>query len=244
MVDQLKQRILVVDDNPIGQYTTVRILNYAGFEVMAAASGKEALEMAQQSPDLILLDVNLSDMSGLEVCQHIKSDPETSHIPVIHLTAEEIRSEAVVAGLEGGADAYLVQPISPRELVAWIKTSLRIRKFKLPVKSIQEASDEFYAYTKDLLCILDENDCFWRLSNSWEVTLGYPLEYLLGRPFLELVHADDSQETQRVLAQLKNENTRVDHVNRCRHQDGSYRSILWHYYSAKLYIYATAQHIG
>jgi PAS domain S-box-containing protein len=242
MVDELKPRILVVDDNAIGRYTTTRILRYAGFKVMEAAGGEEALEMAQQSPDLILLDVNLPDMSGFEVCQRIKSHQQTCHIPVIHLTAQAIKSEAVVTGLEGGADAYLVQPISPRELVAWIKTSLRIRNAKIPIER-SEVSDEFCAYTKDLLCIIDENSCFWRLSVSWEVTLGYPLELLLGRPFLELVHPDDSQETQRILAKLKEENTTADYINRCRHQDGSYRWIQWYYYAARQRIYATAHDI-
>jgi PAS domain S-box-containing protein len=243
MVDELKQRILVVDDNTIGRYTTSRILKYAGFEVMEAASGEEALEMAQQSPDLILLDVNLPDMSGFEVCQRIKSHQQTCDIPVIHLTAQEVKSEAVVAGLEGGADGYLIQPIKSRELIAWIKTNLRVKNSKISVKRIPEASDDFYAYTKDLLCILDEDSRFWRLSNSWEVTLGYPLEHLLGRPFLELVHPDDSQETQTVLAKLKDENITADYVNRCLHQDGSYRWIQWRYYAAKLRIYATAHDI-
>ncbi|MDD5578541.1 MAG: response regulator [Methylobacter sp.] len=246
MIDGIKPLILVADDNTIGRYTTTRILKYAGFEVMEAVSGEETLELAQQNPDLILLDVNLPDMNGFEVCQELKSHLQTREIPVIHLTAQEIRSESVVKGLEGGADAYLVQPITPKELIAWIKTSLRIRNAKFSADKIQDAqnaSDDMYAHTRDLLCILDQSRCFWRLSNSWKITLGYSLTQLLGRPFLELVHPEDSPATKLVLDKLKEENITIDHINRCLHQNGAYRLIKWRYYSAHLLIYATAHDI-
>lgn len=127
MGNQGKVTILVVDDNEAGRYTTSRILRQAGYEVREAANGREALRMAQDLPDLVILDVKLPDINGFEVCKQLKTDTKTSLVPVLHLSATYRDSQSVVQGLEGGADGYLTQPVEPIVLVATVKALLRIR---------------------------------------------------------------------------------------------------------------------
>ena len=120
--------ILNVDDTDAQRYATSRILRHAGFDVVEADTGKKALERILDRPDLVILDVNLPDMSGYEVCRHIRSDELSARVPVLHLSATLVSTQAKVAGLEGGADAYLVQPVEPEELLATVRALLRVRK--------------------------------------------------------------------------------------------------------------------
>jgi CheY-like chemotaxis protein len=87
MSDAPELTILNVDDDDASRYATSRILRQAGFEIIEAATGAEALRLAKENPDLVILDVNLPDMDGFEVCERIKADPATSLIPVLHLSA-------------------------------------------------------------------------------------------------------------------------------------------------------------
>jgi PAS domain S-box-containing protein len=120
--------ILCADDTEAQRYAMARVLRRAGFRVIEASTARGALELSSTGPDLIVLDVNLPDMNGIEVCRHIKSNESTSRIPVLQVSATLVSTEARVAGLEGGADAYLVQPIDPDELTATIRALLRTRR--------------------------------------------------------------------------------------------------------------------
>ena len=84
--------------------------------------------IVQRLPDLVILDVNLPDISGFAVCKQIKANETTARIPVLHLSATMVSTDARVAGLDGGADGYLVQPVEPEELVATVRALLRVRK--------------------------------------------------------------------------------------------------------------------
>ncbi|MBN1227507.1 MAG: response regulator, partial [Deltaproteobacteria bacterium] len=98
--------------------------------------GREALEKAKEGPDLILLDVQLPDIDGFEVCRTIKGNADTSHIPVIHLSATYKDTESKVLGLEGGADGYLTYPIEPAVLLSTIKAMIRMQKAEREVISL------------------------------------------------------------------------------------------------------------
>jgi DNA-binding response OmpR family regulator len=118
-------RILVVDDEPDAVELIEFNLKAAGYEVVSAADGQEALKKARVSvPDLIVLDVMLPEVDGLEVCKILRRDPTTSAIPIIMLTAKAAEIDRVL-GLELGADDYITKPFSPRELVLRIKNLLR-----------------------------------------------------------------------------------------------------------------------
>ena len=120
--------ILYADDTVAQRYAISRLLRRAGFEVVEAGTGRQALELMPTRPDLVVLDVNLPDMSGIEVCRLIKSTEATSRTPVLHVSATLVNTEARVAGLDGGADAYLIQPVAPEELIATVRALLRVRR--------------------------------------------------------------------------------------------------------------------
>ncbi len=122
---RVKPRILVVDDEPDALELIGFNLRNAGFDISTAADGEHALRFARElQPDLILLDVMLPEVDGLEVCKIIRRDPITAGIPIIMLTAKAAEVDRVL-GLELGADDYVTKPFSPRELVLRVKNMLR-----------------------------------------------------------------------------------------------------------------------
>jgi len=120
--------ILAVDDNDALRYSLSRTLKEGGYNVMEARNGAEALRMADDSPDLITLDIHLPDMDGFEICRLLKGNPHTAHIPVLHISATFVEAEYRVRGLETGADGYLAEPISRDELLATVGALLRLKK--------------------------------------------------------------------------------------------------------------------
>ncbi len=127
-MDLPQQFVLNVNDEEAARYVVTRILQREGFWVREAATGAEALAMAREGAALVVLDVKLPDLSGLEVCRILKSDSATASIPVLQTSATFISSERKIEGLESGADGYLAQPLEPLELVATVNALLRARE--------------------------------------------------------------------------------------------------------------------
>jgi len=127
-----RQRILVVDDEEDVLELVEYNLAKEGYDVARADTGEQALSLARAAlPDLILLDLMLPGVDGLDVCRLLKNDDRTAHVPIIMLTAKSEEAD-VVTGLEMGADDYITKPFSPRVLAARVKTVLR-RKRSEPV---------------------------------------------------------------------------------------------------------------
>jgi DNA-binding response OmpR family regulator len=119
-------RILSVEDDSLMQKLLQTMLIAAGYEFRLSPDGRSALPMAlAEKPDLILLDVNLPDMTGIEICRALKAEPKTRHIPVLMLTGEAREVVTRVEGLDVGAEDYLFKPISPRVLIARISSILK-----------------------------------------------------------------------------------------------------------------------
>lgn len=120
-----QRKVLVVEDErPIREMVAFN-LSRAGFDVTAVESGRDArTAIADQFPDVVLMDWMLPDVSGLELTRQLKRDPQMREVPVIMLTAR-VSEDDRVTGLEGGADDYITKPFSPRELVARIRAVLR-----------------------------------------------------------------------------------------------------------------------
>ena len=122
-----KARILVVDDTPQNLKLLKRLLSVTGYDVVTASSGAEALALiAGDKPDLVLLDVVMAEMSGYQVCRAIRADPATALLPVVMVTSLDPAEERV-KGIEVGADDFLSKPINQEELLARVKSLLRIR---------------------------------------------------------------------------------------------------------------------
>jgi DNA-binding response OmpR family regulator len=117
-----------VDDVAVNVAMLEKIVQKEGYDTVGAGSGPEALELvAEDPPDLVLLDVVMPDMDGFEVCEALRSDPATEQIPVIMVTALETDSEDKARGLRSGANDYLTKPVNREELLARIETQLRLR---------------------------------------------------------------------------------------------------------------------
>jgi len=137
----MAQKILVVDDEPDAVDLVQFNLSNAGYDVITAADGEEALKKARTyCPDLILLDVMLPEIDGLEVCKLLRRDAATSGIPIIMLTARAAEIDRIL-GLELGADDYVTKPFSPRELVLRVKNLLRRRQGEEEKNSVMDFGD-------------------------------------------------------------------------------------------------------
>ncbi|CAN5519562.1 response regulator transcription factor [soil metagenome] len=124
-MDPDQGHVLVVDDDPIVREVLQRYLLREGFQVTAACDGAEALDAVHESdPDLVLLDLMLPRIDGLEVFRRLRADSETERTAVIMLTAKGGETDRIV-GLESGADDYVSKPFSPREVVARVRAVLR-----------------------------------------------------------------------------------------------------------------------
>jgi signal transduction histidine kinase len=135
MTDPSRLTILSVDDNDAIRYSVVRYLREAGYRVIEACNGEQALEQAKNNPALITLDVNLPDIDGYEICRRLKESPATREIPVLHISASFVESADRVRGLEGGADAYLAEPVDRHELLATVKALLRMKEAQVEARN-------------------------------------------------------------------------------------------------------------
>ena len=187
MPDPAPATILVVDDDEAKRYTVNYILRRAGFATVEAADGAAALRMAAERPDLIVLDVNLPDIGGFEVCRRIKADPTTASIPVLHLSATRIDAEARVEGLEGGADAYLAQSIEPPVLVATVRALLRMRQAEEGARRSARQWQATFDAIGDGVFLLDRDGAVTRCNSAAEAILGRPRAESLGRPLCEVL---------------------------------------------------------
>ena len=165
-------RILIVED----EAAVVTLLKYnlesAGFHVSSAMDGEEALLMvAEEAPDLILLDWMLPKLSGVEVCRRLRRNGDTRNVPIIMVTARGEEADTV-RGLESGADDYMVKPFSPSELVARVKALLRRSRPSLTEETLKIAGLEM-----DLAA-------YRVYRNGHEVKLG-PTEFRLLRHLME-----------------------------------------------------------
>ena len=144
----MKETILIVED----EKDIVKMLDYnlkkEGFKTLAVYDGEDALDLAtKEQPNLIILDLMLPGMDGLEVCKALKSESKTAPIPIIMLTAKSQESDKIV-GLELGADDYVTKPFSPQELIARIKAVLRRTKEKSKLPEVLKIGDVTIDFSK------------------------------------------------------------------------------------------------
>jgi len=131
-------QILAVDDDPVNRRIVSKVLTNSGYKVTTANNAKEAFNLVEENRfDLIILDVMMPEIDGYEACRHLRENPQTSHIPIILLTALD-SLENKIKGFEAGADDYLPKPCEPEELVArvkvWLRRSAIVKKERKPTQ--------------------------------------------------------------------------------------------------------------
>lgn len=183
-------KILHVDDNETNRYVVTRMLQRVGFTVLEASTGAEGLAaIAAHHPTLVILDVKLPDISGFDVCRQIKANPDTAFIPVLHLSASFVQSQDKAEGLESGADAYLAQPVEAIELIATVRSLLRIRRAEeLALSSARDWQTTFDAIS-DGVCLVDRSNKILRCNRAMTQLCGKPLNAILGYVYHEFTHA-------------------------------------------------------
>lgn len=154
--------VLVVDDNAAGRYAVSRMLRRGGYQVREAGTGKEALALAAERPRLVLLDVHLPDLDGLEVCRRLRADPATRDLPILQMSASYVKGSDRARGLAGGADAYLVEPIEPEELLATVSTLLRLRDAERRARAAEADWTASFAAIRQGICLIDREGAIVR----------------------------------------------------------------------------------
>lgn len=151
-MDSQATSVLNVDDYAPGLYARSKILRQAGFDVLEASTGTQTLKLASEhKPAVVLLDVNLPDMHGFEVCRRIRTDPALAATTILHISASSVQEENMVRGLNTGADGYLVEPLDPAVLIATIKAYLRVRQAEISLRRSNEDLERFaYRVTHEL----------------------------------------------------------------------------------------------
>jgi len=170
-----KGTILVIDD----EKDLIELLSYnlgkEGYDVIAANDGEAGLDVVKKHrPDLVVLDVMMPGLDGLQVCQRLRADPRTGRVPIIMLTAKATETDRIV-GLELGADDYVTKPFSPREVIARVKAVLR--------RSSQPTEDRQVIRSGDLVIDLTGHEVTFRGSRiPLTATEFRILEFLASRP--------------------------------------------------------------
>jgi len=199
--------IMVVEDNPPDLRFLSEILKKAGYQVRPASDGELALRSVRaKQPDLILLDINLPDMTGVEVCNRLKADHETKEIPVIFISALG-ETDLKVKALEGGGVDYITKPIEPSEVLARINTHIEIHRLqqhlvfqsekliaeiderKRTEKALRESKDQYQFLADNMndgIASIDENGVFTYANDKYCELVGYPYSEIIGKNWITI----------------------------------------------------------
>ena len=174
--------VLVVDDVPTNADVVLSHLTAAGFRVLYAGSGARALKQLEHSvPDLILLDIKMPGLDGIETCRLIKQRPEWKNVPVIFITGADELSQKLAAFEAGGVD-FVTKPILPEEVEARVRTHLRLRELQTELEEGLISEDEYVEQERQVLAELRE------IQNRRMQMAGITPEEAerMGRPMLEI----------------------------------------------------------
>jgi PAS domain S-box-containing protein len=186
-IDRGAHTVLVVDDNPATRYSTSRVIRAAGFRTEEAGTGSEALALAARGVSAVVLDVHLPDIDGFEVCRILRAQPATRTLPVVHLSAEYVKNEHHVTGLNAGADSYMVHPVEPAVLIATLQALIRARTAEDELRGSEQRFRAIYDEARSGIALLDTQGRFADANPAMLRLLGCQSADLIGRPLASLV---------------------------------------------------------
>ena len=198
-----EQKILVVDDNPASLYATSRILRSAGFEVIEADTGTRAMALAESDISLLVLDVNLPDIDGFEVCRQLRARSRTAYLPIVHLSATYVETGAMDQGLAAGADSYLVHPADPAVLIATVKALLFARKADIIGRAADSRFRTVFELASSGIALLDAALCCRDVNPAFCALVGAERSDIIGRDLAGLIAPAQAADVDRVRHELE-----------------------------------------
>jgi PAS domain S-box-containing protein len=188
MLGQPAPTVLFVDDDQVTRQLLGCLFRDAGFTTLEVGTGSEALTLAQtRHPDLIVLDVNLPDLNGYEVCRQLKAHPDTRDTTVLQMSAVYVGSGDRSQGLEGGADAYLVKPVEPREILATVRALLRMRKAEEAARTAAQQWRATFDAISDAVCLLCTEGRIVRCNRAFRDLCGRSFQELIGQDYTRML---------------------------------------------------------
>ena len=229
VVEPRSVNIVVADDAAPARGRVARALERSGFNIIEAGSGKEALRLALGRPDLMILDTQLPDMDGLEVCRRLKSHPATADIPLLHLSTQTAGNRPEPPKANGLADGYLTQPVDADELTATVRALLRIRSAEAALRESEERYRLVARATNDAIWDWDLgtdeirwNECAKSVFGRERSEVGATLAWRL-----EQIHPEDRQRVKAgIRAVIDGEGELWTDEYRVVRGDGSYGTVL------------------
>ena len=186
-VVERKLRAVVVDDNPATLYSTGRILEADNYEVVRCARGADALRVIDASCDVAILDINLPDIDGIEICRLLREHIDTRRMAIIHLSASKIGESDRVEGLDAGADAYLTHPVHPQVLLATARALVRARDAESARQRSERKFEKIFERASCGIALLDPGLRFSDANPAMQQLFASSRAELVGRPLLEFV---------------------------------------------------------
>jgi PAS domain S-box-containing protein len=200
--DTATPRVLVVDDNPATLYSTSRVLRAAGFDVREGVTGGQALELASKDVDILLLDVNLPDLHGFEVCRRLRENPETVRLPVIHVSATFVKEIDKAQGLDAGSDGYLTHPVEPTVLVATVNAFLRARRAEDEMRKSEAKFRAVFDNAFSGILLLDEDMTYLDINPAVCRILARSRDEIIGRRVSAFMPPGSPRNQQEIVRSL------------------------------------------
>ncbi|HOW68499.1 MAG TPA: PAS domain S-box protein [Candidatus Paceibacterota bacterium] len=195
-------RVLIVDDDPGILRLISYLLREEGYEVWEASNGQDGLRMTREKcPDLVLLDVMMPDISGIDVCKQIKADPALPDVFVVLVSGEATTPGHKILGLETGADDYMSKPMDMREFLARIRTIVRLRDTTAALRASEQHYRRLVEILPDAVTLMDPDGRLITVNPQAIGMLGYANENeLVGKNLLDLTDPKDHQRSKADLA--------------------------------------------
>ena len=226
MSDRPLINVVVVDDTLANRWVLTRVLEEDGYRVIQGETAADAMRLADEAPDLLVLDVRLPDGNGFEIAKTLKATPRTRDIPLLLISASFTSPNERARGLDSGADGYLTHPVEPPVLLATIRALMRARAAERALRE-SEARFRSMADSAPIMIWLGDGSgqADW-FSRSWLEFTGATLEQLVGTGWMDLVHPDDVEPMLERLRVHASAHQPFRNELRIRRHDGQYRWVL------------------
>jgi PAS domain S-box-containing protein len=198
MADIATAHVAVVDDNPATLYSTSRVLRAANFNVSEGINGEQALELAFKGIDILLLDVNLPDIHGFDVCKQLRGDPRTARLPVIYVSSTSVKEVDKAQGLDSGGDGYLTHPIEPPVLIATVNAFLRARRAEEQMRNSEAKFKAVFENALSGILLLDQHLNYLEVNPAMCEMLSRSREEIVGQPLSRFMPSGTSPDLQEI----------------------------------------------